>query len=107
MLDRHDLSDMVERITCGVSRNLARRGLVCALVGAGLAAAVVAVWLLRRRVADELDEGMEHEWDAAAPPEAFPDTLREEDGEEDAKAPGAAPRGRRRNAGGEDAPQPA
>ncbi len=112
MFDRHDMTDIVERITCGVNRNLARRSLVYGLVGAGVAAAIVTVLILRGRAAGGLvDEDSEHEWDAASPPETFPDTLREEGGEE-GSGTGAgsrehAPRGRRRQVDGEEAPQAA
>ena len=108
MFDRHDVTDMVERITCGVSRNLARRSMICGLVGAGVVAAVVTVLILRCRAGEDfLDEGSEHEWDGASPPESFPDTLREEDEAESTESVESAPRARRKSVDGEGAPQPA
>lgn len=107
MFDRHDVNDIVERITCGVNRNLARRSLVYGLVGAGIAAAVVTVLLLRRHAAEDmLEEEDEHAWDATSTPESFPDTLRDEGGEAAAAAE-SAPRARRKQVDGEGGPGPA
>jgi hypothetical protein len=118
MFDRSEMSEMIERITHGVSCRMKHRGMTLALLGAGLLVALtVILLLLRRRGAEELLDEDENGWDGESLPDTFPDTLRERNagdlGEgDDAAIPGGRARRTRRPAGGlssaegDIAPQP-
>jgi hypothetical protein len=104
MIDRSDISEMVERISDKVSCRARHRGLFYGLLGGALVVALVAVvWFVRRRRGEdeELLEQAETGWDGESLPDTFPDSMREQSvgdfGEgDDAAVPGNRARRTRR-----------
>ncbi|HEX2612123.1 MAG TPA: hypothetical protein VHO02_00825 [Fibrobacteria bacterium] len=110
MIDRSDISDMVERISDKVSCRTRHRGLFYGILGGVLVVSLIAVvWFVRRRRSEEDDELLDQAetgWDGESLPDTFPNSMREHSagdfGEgDDAAVPGnRARRNRKRDTHG-------